>query len=332
MKTCVCITTINAPTDSVRAWAKLYPGDVNLIVVGDAKTPLIWQCAGASYVMPYQMPLSPIHFGSLEDLIGPNKYQRKMLGYVEAARQGAEVIIDTDDDNEPLGVNVPSFKHYGAITRGSGWCNPYALYESTDDTDIVHPWPRGLPLSSASTAPDFAGNSGSCDIGIWQGLADGDPDVDAIWRMICGEPIKFDLEFNLALSAGTLAPINSQATLIRRECFPLLYLPCTVSMRVCDILRGYVAQPVMWAAGYRLGFCGPIVRQQRNPHDLMDDFRQELPLYLGMGEAVIEKVCAVVKPEASMVDNLRAAYRAIVGVHGIGDESATLEEWLEAIT
>ena len=325
MKTCVCITTINAPTDSVRAWAKLYPGDVNLIVVGDAKTPLIWQCAGASYVVPYEMPLSPIHFGSLEDTIGPNKYQRKMLGYVEAACQGADVIIDTDDDNEPLKFDLPRWDCATFQPSKLGWVNPHSFYAEPNT------WPRGLPLGHVKSAVNEV-LCDDCAIGIWQGLAQDNPDVDAIWRLTCGRRIVFPpYKGTLALAPGTLAPINSQATLIRRECFPLLYLPCTVSMRVCDILRGYVAQPVMWAAGYRLGFCGPIVRQQRNPHDLMDDFRQELPLYLGMGEAVIEKVCAVVKPEASMADNLRAAYRAIVGVHGIGDESATLEEWLAAM-
>jgi hypothetical protein len=32
-----------------------------------------------------------------------------------------------------------------------------------------------------------------------------------------------------------------------------------------------------------------------------------------------------------MADNLRAAYAAIRGVHGIGDETETLEGWLSAI-
>lgn len=325
MNTSVVITTIHAPTDSVRAWAKLYPGHV--LVVGDEKTPPGWECEGVRY----RFQLAPLHNkGSLEDLIGPNRYQRKMLGYIAATRQGADVILDTDDDNEPLACEWPAFAFTGATTKGAGWCNPYLLY-GPDERFGVFPWPRGIPLTSTAVEPDFAGNTKSCEIGIWQGLANGDPDVDAIWRMLDGQPVEFEQMFPLALAPGALSPINSQATFFRRECFPLLYLPCTVSMRACDILRGYVAQPIMWAAGYRLGFCGPMVRQKRNPHDLMDDFRQELPLYMGMGESVIEKVCAVVKPEASMADNLRAAYRAIIGIHGIGDESAILEEWLTCI-
>jgi len=322
MKTCVCITTINAPTESVRAWVKLYPDGV--IVVGDAKTPSDWLCQGSFY-FPTSAGLP-----SLSNRIGDNRYQRKMLGYVSAAIEGADVIIDTDDDNEPWSerhrVMLTAWQGAWHEANTPGWMNPHAYYNER------YTWPRGLPLPAIAKDGLPLSQGDVCQVGIWQGLAQENPDLDAIGRLTDGRPVVFPFyHVPFTLAPGTLAPINSQATLIRRECFPLLYLPCTVSMRVCDILRGYVAQPVMWAAGYRIGFCGPIVRQQRNPHDLMDDFRQELPLYLGMGEAVIEKVCAVVKPEASMADNLRAAYRAIVGVHGIGDESATLEEWLAAI-
>ena len=320
MNTSVVITSINKPTDSVRAWAKLYP--VHVLVVGDTKTPLNewWHC-GAFLRDPHE---------GLEALIGPNKYQRKMLGYVEAARNGSDCILDTDDDNEPLAREWPAFEFTGPTTKAAGWRNPYLLYGPSERFGVF-PWPRGLPLTTTAEELDFAGNRKSCTIGVWQGLANGDPDVDAIWRMLDGQPVEFEELFPVALDHGTLAPINSQATLWRRECFPLLYLPTTVSMRVCDILRGYVAQPILWAAGYRLGFCGPMVRQKRNPHNLMDDFRQELPLYMGMGDAVVEAVAKAVSPDRCMADNLRAAYRAIVGIHGIGDESAVLEEWLKAI-
>jgi hypothetical protein len=322
MNTHVVITTINKPTDSIRAWAKLYPDRV--LVVGDEKTPAPWECDGVTY------DRATAGSSELSWLIGPNKYQRKVLGYVAASRAGADAILDTDDDNEPLAGEWPAFEFTGATTKGAGWCNPYLLY-GPEERYGVFPWPRGLPLTSTAVDPDFAGNSYACNVGVWQGLANGDPDVDAIWRMLDGQPVEFEQMFPLELNPGTLAPINSQATLFRRECFLLLYLPCTVSMRVCDILRGYVAQPIMWAAGYRLGFCGPMVRQKRNPHDLMDDFRQELPLYMGMGEAVVEAVAKAVSHDRCMADNLRAAYRAIVGIHGIGDESAMLEEWLKAI-
>ena len=58
----------------------------------------------------------------------------------------------------------------------------------------------------------------------------------------------------MVLGTGTMSPFNTQNTLIRKELFALLYLPTYVTFRFTDILRGLVAQPIMWAAGYALGF------------------------------------------------------------------------------
>ena len=41
-------------------------------------------------------------------------------------------------------------------------------------------------------------------------------------------------------------------------------IPAFVTFRFTDILRGYVAQPILQAAGYRLGFTEATVYQDRN--------------------------------------------------------------------
>ena len=41
-----------------------------------------------------------------------------------------------------------------------------------------------------------------------------------------------------------------------------MYLPTFVTFRFTDILRSYVAQPIMWNAGYRLGFTNATVTQK----------------------------------------------------------------------
>jgi hypothetical protein len=107
-----------------------------------------------------------------------------------------------------------------------------------------------------------------------------------------------------------------------------MYLPAYVNFRVTDILRSYVAQPIMWAAGYRLGFTGPTVRQARNTHDLMDDFRSELPLYLE-GEAMIAAIHAAVSRKASVGDNLHRVYRQLVKQGLVGEQELRLvDAWL----
>ena len=68
--------------------------------------------------------------------------------------------------------------------------------------------------------------------------------------------------------------------------FALLYLPAHVTFRFTDILRGLVAQPILWAAGYQLGFTRATVVQERNPHELLEDFESESPGYLRVEKIV----------------------------------------------
>ncbi|MBL0715524.1 MAG: DUF288 domain-containing protein, partial [Desulfosarcina sp.] len=166
---------------------------------------------------------------------------------------------------------------------------------------------------------------------VWQALADDDPDVDAIYRLTTNAPCRFDRRAPVVLAAGTLSPFNSQNTAFIRDLLALMYLPAHVNFRVTDILRSYVAQPIMWAAGYRLGFTGPTVRQVRNEHDFMDDFRSELPLYLE-AEAMIAGIRAAVRSGDSVSDNLHHVYRQLAGQGVVGEEEiALVEAWLDDV-
>jgi hypothetical protein len=168
-------------------------------------------------------------------------------------------------------------------------------------------------------------------VGIWQSLADGDPDVDAIYRLIDHRPCFFQKRAPIALAAGTMCPFNSQATAFRREMFPLLYLPATVTFRFTDILRGIVAQPIMWAAGYLLGFTQATVVQDRNQHDLLHDFRDEIPCYLRTVEAM-HTARAVVSSARSLADNLVIVYERLTDVGIVKpEELSLLDAWLTAL-
>jgi len=147
-------------------------------------------------------------------------------------------------------------------------------------------------------------------VGIWQGLADIDPDVDAIYRLIINKPCTFWDREPIVLGKGTLCPINSQNTAFAKDLFPLLYLPCFVTFRFTDILRGLVAQPILWAKGYRVGFSKASVYQKRNAHDHIKDFESEIPCYLH-SEKVVEIVSKVVDEEMSVADNLLKSYEAL---------------------
>src|SRR5262249_52129634 len=128
-------------------------------------------------------------------------------------------------------------------------------------------WPRGYPLDrvlhrqavATERRPDVR-------VGVWQGLVDGEADVDAIYRLTHRAPVRFRARDRLARAAGVFCPSNSQNTFWSPEAYAYLYLPFTVTFRFTDILRGYVAQRGLHALGLHVAFCQASVFQDRNPH------------------------------------------------------------------
>lgn len=321
VKKYIIITSIFEPTEAVRVFARQH--DYQLVVVGDKKTPAHWQQDGCIYLdVAQQLELAPAFAQSIPF----NHYGRKMLGYVYAMRQGAEVIIDTDDDNIPYaGWNFPAFE--GSFTSSHeqlGWVN---IYQHFTDQFI---WPRGLPLRHIRDSKEklqWAAAPLTQRIGIWQGLADEDPDVDAIYRLTSNTPCLFEDREPVVLTEGTVCPFNSQNTAIRKELFPLLFLPSFVTFRFTDILRGIVAQPILWKHGYKLGFTKATVVQKRNEHDYFKDFESEVPMYLHSEKAL--KLVADSLTDGSVSDNLRQAYEALHKAGIVEERELTvLAEWL----
>jgi len=116
--------------------------------------------------------------------------------------------------------------------------------------------------------------------------------------------------------------------MIRKELFPLLYLPCYVTFRFTDILRSLVSQPIMWLYDYHLGFTNATVIQKRNPHDYLKDFVSEIPAYKHT-EEVVHLVSKVVSPSETIESNLYNAYVALEKKNIVNEkELQTLEAWL----
>ena len=289
----IIITTIFPPTRALKKFVELAPNSV--IVVGDKRTPAGWSLPEADFAA-WDDPRFSQFFSSTH--LPFNHYSRKNLGYLLAMQQKASSIIDTDDDNFPLGnFGFPAMMFSGD-TFGSdlGFVNVYSQFTSKKI------WPRGLPVRQINMEESGVSRSrAESRIGVWQGLANGDPDVDAIYRLTNNEPCIFNPREPLALAEGTWSPFNSQNTFFYRELFPLLYLPVTVSFRFTDILRSLVAQPIMWRNGFRLGFTEATVFQERNPHDYLEDLVSEFPMYRWT-EAV-----------AALLSNQKLTYNSILG-------------------
>lgn len=316
----IIITTINYPTRAVELFSKM-PG-WKVIVVADKKTPNDWNYENVDFLScDRQSDINSL----VEKHLPWNAYTRKILGYEYAIKMGAQIIYETDDDNIPLSnwIDNPVFQENYDVLEGADFVNIYQHYTE----EFV--WPRGLPLQLIKSSQlEVSKTSRDVHVGIFQFLADEDPDVDAIYRLTNNNPIYFNKRLPLALGHGTVCPFNSQNTYFRKELFPLLYLPSTVTFRFTDILRGLVAQPILWAAGYNLVFGEATVIQKRNPHSYLSDFESEIPCYL-----YAEKVTNIAKEnvlkEATVSENLFSVYvelakQEIVTEH----ELEILKNWL----
>lgn len=317
----IIITSIFPPTPAVKKFASV--NDWQLVVVGDKKSPSDWKHDGVIYLDPdEQMKLG---FSILEHLPW-NHYCRKMLGYLYAMKEGAEIIYDTDDDNSPK-PNWPSLPPTSGTFKTLSGQKFVNIYNHFSDEFV---WPRGFPLDKIRLAAKPRESKREHEIGIWQLLADEDPDVDAIYRLTIDRQIQFKDNPPVVLEEGTVCPINSQNTIFRKEQFPLLYLPAFVTFRFTDILRGLIAQPLLWQQGYRLGFGPANLVQLRNPHDLMRDFEHEIPGYLHSEEVIDITVEALKNNSADdLPTQLYTVYEALYEKGIVRDEEiGLLKSWV----
>jgi hypothetical protein len=316
------VTTISPPTSAVEHQAQLE--NWCIVVVGDKKGPFEYPIPNVEHGKTFifltaekQEKLAEIF--PLIKLLPWNHFGRKNIGYLYAIAHGAKVIYDFDDDNALIskrnnfqlpgstliapstttngdGTEKPTLTVEVPVNYSQIVLNPYPLLGAN-----VNPaWPRGYPLDLIkSTYPSstFVVNKKTIDvglesIGVIQYLANHDPDVDAIYRLIQPLPLDFPLrgftplmlpEKTTSGNGNTVTrvytPYNAQTTLHLYSALWTLLLPVTVHGRVSDIWRSYFAQRIMSDLGLHLVFHPPVVVQYRNDHNYLADFDSEGPLY-----------------------------------------------------
>lgn len=326
------ITTIQEPTHSVRTLQmRLAQSHINLIVVGDVKGPARFKLPGICFI-PLEEQLRSRF--KLARLLPTGHYTRKNLGYLEAMGNPVlEAIYETDDDNAPNQNWSPKQSTITARTAASkSWFNVYRCFT---DSNI---WPRGLPLQYARQSPPYPLTPlNPINSPIQQLLCNVAPDVDAAWRLtIANEPFTFDPAKTdpIHLPPSTWSPFNSQATWWFRDAFPLLYLPSTCTFRMTDIWRSFIAQRCLWELNMGVTFHPPEVIQQRNPHDLMKDFEDEIPGYLHNDRIAQILTALKLKPgQESIIDNLIHCYEALIKANILkSDELPLLRAWVDDIS
>ena len=326
MKKYIVVTSINSPTPSIEKFSELVSDGWNVLVVGDLKTPNNWNYKNVEYLsVEDQKKLYP----ELNKKIPFNHYCRKNIGYIHAIKNGAEIIIDTDDDNFPLdsfGKKV-NLEVSGLSIKNKGWFNVYEHFSS----QLI--WPRGLPLNEIHSSCE-TGEEKISECHIQQFLANKDPDVDAIFRLLYTGEYSFDEKKPIILNEDAWTPLNSQNTVFYTKCFPLLYLPCHVSFRMTDIWRSFFIMAMRKLHRFNISFMNATVDQFRNEHDLMIDFEDEIPGYLHNTKIKLLLLEAIKEIETpiSMVNTTKAFIKKMID-HNlmIETELEIYESWSEEI-
>lgn len=268
----IVTTTINAPTEALKSYMAMEGWSV--IIVGDNKTPhdsyasLPSHCV---YLSPHdQSQLFP----RLSESIGWNCIQRRNIGFALAVREGSTLVATVDDDNIPSEgwgdtsamdgeLEVQAFE-----ANSNGWFDPISV---TSEPAL---WHRGFPIQELQNRTFSKAEKNSKKVfDVQANFWDGDPDIDAICRMEHAPNSSFKGPF--PFSSSGMAPFNSQNTILRRSVMRDYFMFPKVG-RMDDIWASFYAQ----AMGHRVVFDRPTVTQDRNVHDLTNDFAGEILGYL----------------------------------------------------
>jgi len=277
MKKIIIITTINLPLN-LYGFKKINKKDEwDFLVVGDLKTEHeavknICKDVGGLYLSPSdQTKLGFTH----STAIGWNCIERKNIGYLFALKENYDLIGSLDDDNYPtedwFNTIQLGKQKIEVITSDNGW------YNTSEGADTQYKL-RGFPISKFHEKPKIRIEKREVNIGIQAGLVLGDPDVDAVSRIVNKPNVNSYKKLNFCLAEGTMCPYNTQNTIITRKLLPanMMWGSCG---RYDDIFASYVGQKIAWKYNYLVKHGNPLAMQDRNQHNLILDLEQEL---LGM--------------------------------------------------
>lgn len=257
----IVTTTINKPTTATKKFAKVNGWD--FLVVGDRKTPH-GEYDEYTYLHPEdQEKLDK----NLSDMIGWDCIQRRNMGFVYALKHGYKHIATVDDDNIPLDTWGGLFKpqELDVYSTDFGFFDPLSV------TNYNHLWHRGFPIQHVHKKNNITRNKQKFEkFDVQANLWNGDPDVDAMCRMIYAPECEFNTGW---YTTDCATPFNSQNTILSSDALKHYFMFDKVG-RMDDIFGAYVLQK----KGFNVVFGPPTVYQDRNDHDLTIDMKKE---YIG---------------------------------------------------
>jgi len=295
MKTSIVTTTINIPVLLTRYAqnARRYGhSDLDFVVIGDRKSPAgtaeFCKSIEEYYPTTYlDIPAQRSYLERFPDLwahLPFDSIQRRNIGILLAYENGSDVIITIDDDNFVMGQDfvglhsvVGKQSRLPAFSSTSGFFNVCSVLEADHGVEFYH---RGYPQAQRWAE---AGHFMSCSpsertIAVNAGFWMDNPDIDALTRMERQIVVRgFNSKWpgsNFSLESGTWSPFNSQNTALMRDVIPAYFLSPSIG-RYDDIWASYIINRIAEHLGHAISFGEPLVRQERNPHDLWKDLDVE---------------------------------------------------------
>lgn len=215
---------------------------------------------------------------AIYSFIAPNHTTRRNFALLHALENRPDVLVTIDDDNYPYkadwlkGVKAlldpEQPNHRMTISSETGWWNAGRLCTPS----VIH---RGFPVS-AWTERDAgqAAGTGATPIGVVASLWLDDPDINAVERML-HNPQVTSVNSSATLAPGTWCPFDSQSTSVHGVIADMMFMWPDMG-RYDDIWSSYLMRAVMDVIGWYVTYGTPAVTQDRNPHNLVKDLRDEL--------------------------------------------------------
>ncbi|MCF7907504.1 MAG: hypothetical protein K9L86_01300 [Candidatus Omnitrophica bacterium] len=271
MKKVIVATTIQNPTEAIEKFDSLK--EWTLIVVGDLKTPESYKLENGMYFSPQEQEK---YDQELSDLIGWNTHARRNFGHLLAKDMGADVIACVDDDNIPYNTWGKDI-FIGKVVEANYYESDLEAFDPVGATNHPYLWHRGFPIQLINKRDYSKKIKKKIKVDIQADFWNGDPDIDAICRMIYKSEVSFEEQY-FPIASNKPSPFNSQNTFIAKDVLPYcFFLPHITPLgRQSDIGISYH----LASLGYNVIYCKPSVYQARNTHNLTIDMEDEFKGYM----------------------------------------------------
>ena len=302
---------------------------LTVIVIGDRKTPVktagFLKRLGRRYTARVQyldiarQQALLRRWPAFDLLLRYDSMQRRNVGFLQAAIEGAEVIISIDDDHfvgegDFFGTHmvVGQDVEVPTVTGRGGWWNVYERLTSDPPRRFYY---HGYPHSRRDwRSGDYEVQTSWRRAVVNVGYCLNRPDVDATTSI--EEPIyvkeisPLDGHDTCSLAAGTWCPFNTHNTAFHRSALPAMYLPVMHDSvggvrvgRFDDTWMSYFLRTIADQFDEAVLYGSPLVTQYRNPRDSTRDLELEV-----RGYQLTEKLIEFLRTFQTREESYQGAY------------------------